>query len=104
MHFSSYPYLFILILTLIYHFSILPIVGKVVVSSNHDDHHNVNGSDKETDILYGNLRVGVMDTGAGIATEDQKKLFKTVVQFRPEILQAGGGSGFGMFISAGSYY
>ena len=80
----------------------IPIIGRVV-SSNHDDHHAAEGADKETDVLHGNLRVSVTDTGAGIAIEDQGKLFKTVVQFRPEVLQAGGGSGFGMFISAGSY-
>jgi signal transduction histidine kinase/ActR/RegA family two-component response regulator len=49
----------------------------------------------------GRLRVVVTDSGAGISPENQKKLFKDVVQFNPEKLQAGGGSGFGLFISKG---
>lgn len=45
------------------------------------------------------LVITVKDTGAGISIEDQKKLFKDVVQFKPEVLQNGGGSGLGMVIS-----
>jgi CheY-like chemotaxis protein len=46
----------------------------------------------------GMLRITVTDTGAGISPENQKKLFKEVVQFNPEKLQGGGGSGFGLFL------
>ena len=43
----------------------------------------------------------VTDNGAGISASDQKKLFNQVVQFRPEILQHGGGSGLGLWICKG---
>jgi hypothetical protein len=49
----------------------------------------------------GVLRVSVVDRGAGISPENQKRLFKEIVQFSPEKLQAGGGSGFGLFITRG---
>ena len=31
--------------------------------------------------------------GAGISAENQQRLFKEIIQFNPEKLQAGGGSG-----------
>ena len=40
-------------------------------------------------------------SGAGISEENQKKLFNEIVQFNPEKLQGGGGSGFGLFICKG---
>jgi len=49
----------------------------------------------------GRLVVEVVDTGAGISPENQKKLFKEIVQFNPEKLQAGGGSGLGLWITKG---
>jgi Histidine kinase-, DNA gyrase B-, and HSP90-like ATPase len=49
----------------------------------------------------GCLEIVVSDSGAGISPENQKKLFKEVVQFNPEKLQGGGGSGFGLFITKG---
>jgi signal transduction histidine kinase len=42
--------------------------------------------------------VKVSDTGHGISKENQSKIFKEIVQFHPEILQAGGGSGLGLWI------
>eukprot|EP00607_Mallomonas_marina_P002650 CAMPEP_0182437698 /NCGR_PEP_ID=MMETSP1167-20130531/85225_1 /TAXON_ID=2988 /ORGANISM="Mallomonas Sp, Strain CCMP3275" /LENGTH=469 /DNA_ID=CAMNT_0024630713 /DNA_START=737 /DNA_END=2146 /DNA_ORIENTATION=- len=47
------------------------------------------------------LRVDVIDHGAGISKENQKKLFKDIVQFHPSKLQKGGGSGLGLYISHG---
>ena len=47
------------------------------------------------------LYISVIDSGAGISTENQKKLFKEVIQFNPEKLQSGGGSGFGLYICKG---
>lgn len=43
----------------------------------------------------------VTDSGAGISIENQKKLFKDIVQFSREKLQAGGGSGLCLWISSG---
>ena len=49
----------------------------------------------------GYLVVVVTDSGAGISAENQKRLFKDIVQFSPEKLQAGGGSGLGLWITGG---
>ena len=54
-----------------------------------------------TSPIDGHLVVVVTDSGAGISTENQKRLFKDIVQFSPEKLQAGGGSGLGLWISGG---
>jgi len=61
------------------------------------------GSDKVVDDpgVPGFLVVDVVDTGAGISPENQQKLFKEIVQFQPEKLQAGGGSGLGLWITKG---
>jgi CheY-like chemotaxis protein len=53
------------------------------------------------DPLHGKLVVVVTDTGAGISIENQKRLFKEIVQFSPEKLQSGGGSGLGLWITGG---
>ena len=49
----------------------------------------------------GELVIEIKDSGAGISEANQKKLFNEVVQFNPELLQNGGGSGLGMCISKG---
>ena len=49
----------------------------------------------------GYLVLEVIDDGAGISKENQKRLFNDIVQFNPEILQAGGGSGLGLWITKG---
>ena len=53
------------------------------------------------DLVSGVLIIEVRDSGAGISEENQRRLFKEVVQFNPELLQNGGGSGLGMCISKG---
>ena len=55
----------------------------------------------ETDSVNGKLVLIITDTGAGISDENQKRLFKEIVQFNPEKLQSGGGSGLGLWITAG---
>ena len=47
----------------------------------------------------GTLVIQVIDSGVGIAIEDQERLFKEIVQFNPSVLQGGGGSGLGMMVS-----
>ena len=46
----------------------------------------------------GALHLSVTDSGAGISQTDQARLFREVVQFNPDVLQGGGGSGLGLFI------
>lgn len=50
---------------------------------------------------HGRLVISVKDSGAGISKENQSRLFKEIVQFSPEKLQAGGGSGLGLWITSG---
>lgn len=47
------------------------------------------------------VKMSVKDSGAGISEENQKRLFKEIVQFNPGKLQKGGGSGLGLYISYG---
>lgn len=63
---------------------------------------NDNGSDlsDSSSLIHGKLRIVVVDTGVGISQDNQVRLFKEVVQFNPEILQAGGGSGLGLWITS----
>ena len=49
--------------------------------------------------VSGELVVEIKDNGAGISEVNQRRLFTEVVQFNPELLQNGGGSGLGMCIS-----
>lgn len=48
----------------------------------------------------GTLRIVVKDSGCGISDVNQLKLFTEIVQFDPEVLQAGGGSGLGLWITS----
>ena len=58
-------------------------------------------SDTVHNPICGQLVVVVTDTGVGISSENQCRLFQEIVQFNPEKLQAGGGSGLGLWITKG---
>ena len=47
------------------------------------------------------LRIEVVDQGPGISSENQDLLFQNIIQFDPNALQGGGGSGLGLYISKG---
>ncbi|GAX27936.1 hypothetical protein FisN_21Hh286 [Fistulifera solaris] len=47
----------------------------------------------------GSVRISVKDTGPGMSSEQQEQLFQEFVQFDPNKLQAGGGSGLGLCIA-----
>ena len=49
----------------------------------------------------GSLVLTVRDSGAGMTRENLAELFQEGVQFNPNLLQAGGGSGLGLWISKG---
>ena len=67
-------------------------------AANGLDRDGGNGAEDLT--TNGRLRIVVTDTGAGISQENQLRLFKEIVQFNPEVLQAGGGSGLGLWITS----
>lgn len=49
--------------------------------------------------LVGLIIIGFQDTGVGIDKENQAKLFHEIIQFSPNALQGGGGSGLGLWIT-----
>ena len=51
--------------------------------------------------VRGRLIIDVKDSGTGMLEKDYSRLFKEIVQFSPEVLQAGGGSGLGLWITKG---
>jgi signal transduction histidine kinase len=69
--------------------------------SSHKSNYTMNINPLSNKKVEGSLVIEITDNGAGMNAEDQKKLFNQIVQFKPEILQNGGGSGLGMWISKG---
>ena len=69
-------------------------MGRTVNSSN-----KVYSIDSEDSGTSGKVRIEFLDTGPGISEENKAKLFESVVQFDANVLQSGGGSGLGLFIS-----
>lgn len=59
--------------------------------------------DGETDefTFGGNMTIEVQDSGAGLSKQQLTKLFSEHIQFNPNDLQAGKGTGLGLFISKG---
>ena len=62
---------------------------------NNNHAHDVDPPDEDEGDIVGELLVVVTDSGVGISKENQKLLFQEGMQFDPEKLQTGGGSGFG---------
>ena len=75
--------------------------GAAAAADGDGDDEN---EDEDEDEMYDDvphLVVSVADSGAGIAKEDIPKNFRSIVQFNPNELQGGGGSGLGMVLSRG---
>jgi signal transduction histidine kinase len=66
---------------------------------NHSKNSHRNSKCDTDTVIHGKLRITVTDTGAGLTKENISRLFNEVVQFNPEILQSGGGSGLGLWIT-----
>ena len=75
---------------------IAPLLESLNISrrSNNNKINVDNTTCPEIDIV-GSLIVVVTDIGVGISKENQKLIFQEGMQFDPEKLQTGGGSGFG---------
>ena len=89
-----------------------PVQGKVVITLKHEitaPDRRVESTDcieklsSLDEFAAGDhwLRIEVADSGAGISTLDQSKLFGQYVQFNANKLQEGKGSGLGLWISKG---
>ena len=74
--------------------------GYTTGSSDHIAIQRGRGTLDANPLIRGKLRLVVADSGAGISIVDQQRLFKEIVQFNPEVLQAGGGSGLGLWITS----
>lgn len=62
----------------------------------------LNDSDQESTFLRsGRLQVFISDTGVGMSQDQINRLFKAGVQYNSNKLQAGQGSGLGLFIAKG---
>ena len=68
-------------------------------ADNHDIEEAKFDCSSNDDVFHGKLVIVVTDTGAGISDKNQRRLFNEIVQFNPEVLQAGGGSGLGLWIT-----
>eukprot|EP01038_Epipyxis_sp_PR26KG_P007499 gene7499-10217_t len=66
---------------------------SVAISFEIDDYNDDN---REVTAI---LRCNVIDSGAGVSLENQKELFSQFAQFDRNMLQGGGGTGLGLWIS-----
>lgn len=69
---------------------------KEVATTTDAIHRRVSSAGGEK---YTSVRLTVSDTGPGMTEEECSRLFKEFVQFNPNKLQQGGGSGIGLYLS-----
>ena len=81
------------------HAFMAPILGNLTSRSRKNNKINpeIKIVSPDDDVM-GSLIVVITDIGAGISKENQQLLFQEGMQFDPEKLQTGGGSGFGEYI------
>eukprot|EP00602_Paraphysomonas_sp_CaronLab_P005025 CAMPEP_0185031154 /NCGR_PEP_ID=MMETSP1103-20130426/18466_1 /TAXON_ID=36769 /ORGANISM="Paraphysomonas bandaiensis, Strain Caron Lab Isolate" /LENGTH=705 /DNA_ID=CAMNT_0027566579 /DNA_START=499 /DNA_END=2616 /DNA_ORIENTATION=- len=70
----------------------LPEDSKAMLEMSNSDHDIL-------DVPAGKITVTVRDTGYGLSPENLRLLFRDGMQFKPNELQAGQGSGLGLFLS-----
>lgn len=78
-----------------------PVDGNITININHEDVLHEYIFDNTIYKCGGIITITVIDTGAGISIENQKKLFGQGIQFNVNNLQAGQGSGLGLWITKG---
>ena len=72
-----------------------------LIESKDVIHFTLSGGELATCTQRGVLELSVSDTGAGLSQDEVSKLFREGVQFNVNRLQAGQGSGLGLYISKG---
>lgn len=70
-------------------------------SESPEEHFELQEGHVFTGSHKGSLHIRVIDTGAGMSPDQVEKLFQDGVQFNANELQAGGGSGLGLYIAKG---
>ena len=76
-------------------------IERITAGQVKDRTFELSDSDMITAPKSGMLEVKVTDTGAGMSEEQQVKLFRQGMQFNVNELQAGQGSGLGLYIAKG---
>ena len=77
--------------------------GKMTINCKwEEDQVNSKNNKSLTEVIvHGKMVVTVTDSGAGMSSEQIQQLFREGVQFTPNDLQAGQGSGLGLWIAKG---
>jgi two-component system, sensor histidine kinase len=76
-----------------------PLTGNLAHKSQILPRARVHAYEDVSDNPIGNIVISVRDAGPGLSLEQQKMMFGEGVQFNPNQLQAGQGSGLGLWIS-----
>jgi hypothetical protein len=81
--------------------SFAQLANDIIINREKQDNKDVIINLQEEYVSSGSLVLSVTDTGAGMSPENLKQLFQEGVQFNANKLQAGQGSGLGLWISQG---